>query len=38
MTDWISLLILDGFNEPLTIIDPNATDTGQRFYRIKVGQ
>jgi Immunoglobulin I-set domain len=32
--DWIPLLTLEGYGGPITIIDPNAVSSSQRFYRI----
>jgi hypothetical protein len=33
---WIPVLTFSGADGPVTIIDPNATGTGQRFYRVKI--
>jgi uncharacterized repeat protein (TIGR03803 family) len=32
--DWISILTFEGNGGPMTVIDPNATGSSQRFYRI----
>jgi len=37
LTNWISLLTFGGSDEPVTIVDPNAAGSGQRFYRVRVG-
>ncbi len=34
---WIPVLTIVGSGTPLTVIDPNATGGGNRFYRLKIG-
>jgi uncharacterized repeat protein (TIGR03803 family) len=34
LTQWFPLVTLGGIGEPLTVIDPNASGSQQRFYRI----
>jgi hypothetical protein len=37
LINWIPALTFRGSGGPLTIIDPNATSSGQRFYRLEIG-
>jgi hypothetical protein len=37
LTNWISALTVQGFGGSLTIIDPNAGSTPNRFYRVCLG-
>jgi uncharacterized repeat protein (TIGR03803 family) len=32
--DWIPLLTFEGYGGPITVIDPNAAGSSQRFYRV----
>jgi hypothetical protein len=34
LTDWFPFVTFEGNGVPITIIDPNATGSNQRFYRI----
>jgi hypothetical protein len=37
LKNWIPVLTFDGDGGPLTIIDPNASGSSRRFYRVKIG-
>ena len=37
LDDWTPILSLTGPGGPLTIVDPAATQSNQRFYRVEVG-
>lgn len=37
LTNWVSVLAFNGSGGPVTVIDPTAASSSQRFYRVKIG-
>ena len=37
LTNWISIVTLQGSGGPLTVVDPGAPGNARRFYRVKIG-